>query len=310
MAQVESDVVFGMYSGLALLLDVHHPDRSNGYGVVYIPGSGWHTAQGYDAVPLKERPPVASTIGPLRDAGYTVFVVNHRAAPQFRYPAAVQDAQRAVRWIRHNANAYNIRAGHIGAMGSSSGGHLVNMLGVLAGQGDPDAQDPVERERSSVQCVVAFYAPSDFLSLQAEPLSARDAVSSFLGMRLIPGSTPSSIEYKTYREASPVAHVSKACPPFLLIHGDADTTVPFGQSKTLEQALMNEGVEVKLIRVEGGGHGAGFPGATNLPDYLGESVRWFDHYLQHSPVGFHSISAEAATHAASTSTTLSQPSER
>ena len=52
MAQVESNVVYGMYSGLALLLDVHQPEQPNGYGVVFIPGSGWGAGLSYDAAPF------------------------------------------------------------------------------------------------------------------------------------------------------------------------------------------------------------------------------------------------------------------
>lgn len=69
-------------------------------------------------------------------------------------------------------------------------------------------------------------------------------------------------------------------PPFLLIHGDADRTVPFRQSEMMEAALKRVNVSVKLVRVPGGDHGPTFPGATNPPDYKGEMVKWFDVYLR------------------------------
>ena len=53
-ARIEQNVVYGMYSGLALLLDVHRPAASNGYGVIFISGSGWQAPTTYDATPLKQ----------------------------------------------------------------------------------------------------------------------------------------------------------------------------------------------------------------------------------------------------------------
>jgi len=291
MARVDSNVVYGMYSGLALLMDVHYPERPNGLGIVVVAGSGWHAPLSYDATPLKARPPEAAANGrawtpdPLRDAGYTVFTVNHRAAPRFRYPAAVEDVQRAVRYVRHHAADFAIDPDRIGATGNSSGGHLVSMLGVLDGDGDPDDPDPVNRESARVQCVVAGAAPSDLLRFIKEPVSGRDAVASFLGTYLAPVLPPSSIEYRTYQEASPISYVSKDSSPFLLMHGDADEVVPFEQAEVMEHALRDYGVEVKLIRVEGGGHGPdfrgpGYTGAAIAVDFLGEMVGWFNQHLQ------------------------------
>ncbi len=102
---VQKNVVYGMYSGLALLMDVHRPEKQNGYGVIFVPGSGWHASLAYDAVPVKETQ--ITTWGPLVRAGYTVLAINHRASPGFHYPAAVEDVQRAVRFVRHHAISLN-----------------------------------------------------------------------------------------------------------------------------------------------------------------------------------------------------------
>src|SRR5687767_5177862 len=133
------NVVYGMYSGLALLMDVYAPEgEANGHGIVHISGSGWGAPLGLDARQLKEAGHVEIEARPLVAAGYTVFSINHRATPRFPYPAAVEDAQRAVRFVRHHADRFGIRADRIGAIGGSSGGHLVSMLGVLDGDGDPE----------------------------------------------------------------------------------------------------------------------------------------------------------------------------
>src|SRR5947207_4586824 len=90
--RLDKNVIYGMYSGLALLMDVHYPEKPNGYGVIFISGSGWHAPLEYAAEPLKQGSQ-ARLYGPrLTAAGYTVFPISHRAAPRFRYPAAVEDA--------------------------------------------------------------------------------------------------------------------------------------------------------------------------------------------------------------------------
>jgi dipeptidyl aminopeptidase/acylaminoacyl peptidase len=69
-------------------------------------------------------------------------------------------------------------------------------------------------------------------------------------------------------------------PPFLMIHGDADRSVPILESESMQQALHSVGVAARLIRVPGGAHGPTFPGAKNLPDLAGEMTRWLDSHLR------------------------------
>ena len=122
---LETNVVFGTYSGLALLMDVYKPEVSNRFGIVVIHGSGWHRGLGYDAPTLKESRELTPVFKRLVAEGYTAFVVTHRAAPRFHYQDAIADAQRAVRFIRSNAARYGIRAERIGAVGRLVGGMAV-----------------------------------------------------------------------------------------------------------------------------------------------------------------------------------------
>jgi acetyl esterase/lipase len=148
-ARVHRNVVYGMFSGRALLMDVHVPDRPNGLGILLIPGSGFHTAQGYDGASIKDGGSAAFAFLPsILDAGYTVFVVNHRAAPTFRYPAAVQDVQRAVRFVPGKAAEYGIEGTRLGVVGYSSGGYLAVMLGVLDGTETPRMRQPRRSTRA------------------------------------------------------------------------------------------------------------------------------------------------------------------
>lgn len=149
--RVDSNVVYGMYSGTALLLDVHYPAKPNGFGIIFIPGSGWSAPLGYAAPPLEQSDQVGMYVPSLTEAGYTVFAITHRAIPTFRHPAQFEDAQRAVRFMRANAAKYGTDPARIGGAGGSSGAHLVSMLGTQGGPGDTSDADPVNRESSRLQ---------------------------------------------------------------------------------------------------------------------------------------------------------------
>ena len=240
---------------------------------MFISGSGWTRELGLDATPLKETGQEDIYAVPLAAAGYTVFAINHRASPRFRHPAHLEDAQRAVRFVRHHAADYGIAAERIGAMGGSSGGHLVSLLGVLDGHGDADDASPVNRESAKVQTVVARAAPTDLT------LAAAGSNHPLFGFRR--SDRTDSVEYRRFVEASPVTHVTADDPPVLLIHGDADAVVPYRNAEVMKAALEKAGVPVDLLRVPGAGHGPTFPGATNPPDYIGAMVAWFDRHLPH-----------------------------
>ncbi len=276
-AKTERNVVYGMYSGLALTMDVYAPERPNGLSIIFIHGSGWSAELGVDARPLKEGDQTKIYGEPLVKAGYTVFAINHRAAPRFRYPAQVEDAQRAVRFVRYHAKRFGIDPVRIGAVGGSSGGHLVSMLGAMDGKGDPNDPSPINRESAKVQCVVARAAPLDFVQMWKDVGTAIGSIPLFgFGM----GTDQNSLEYKQYVEASPITYVTADDPSFLLLHGDADKVVPFNQSEVFEAALRKANVKAKLIRVVGGAHGPKFDGAVNPPDYIGEMIAWLNQYLK------------------------------
>jgi acetyl esterase/lipase len=291
-ARVDRNVVYGMYSGLGLLLDVYRPAQPNGIAIVAIQGSGWYSPMRYDASQLKASREVTSHAERFAAAGYTVFAINHRQAPRFRYPAPIEDAQRAVRFVRFNASAYAITSDRIGAWGSSSGGHLVELLGTMDGKGDASDSDPVNRLSAKVQAAVALFAPADMPSMFSTTTRA-GTVSALMGFAYQdptvgpPGiARPDDFENRQYRDASPLTHVTTDDAPMLLMHGDLDVIVPIKQSEIMEHALQQARVEVKFIRVTGGRHGPNFQlpaGDPRLPDHIGEAVRWFDAQLKTVP---------------------------
>jgi len=272
---VERNVIYGMVSGAALLLDVYRPAKPNGHGLVFVPGSGFQAAPEYGARPIKETQ-IELWGPPLLAAGYTVFAVNHRGAPRFHYPAAIEDVQRAIRFVRAHARAYGIDAARLGGLGGSSGGNLVGLAAVRAAPGITGDIDPVNREPATLQVVVLRAAVTDLRNMPT-PDSANFVVSY---METPPGN--SAAAKALYDAASPVTQVGPAAPPTLLIHGDADVVVPYAQSVAMETALRKAGVPTRLITVPGGAHGADFGGGTHpdWPNYYGETVGWFDKYLR------------------------------
>jgi len=276
---VEKNVIYGMYSGLALLMDVHHPEKANGYGIIFVAGSGWSAQLTYGAGALKEEQ--INEWGPaLLRAGYTVFAINHRATPRFQYPAPVDDVQRAIRFVRHHASRYGINPDKIGGVGGSSGGHLISLVAMLAASGIVSDADPVNREPATLQCVVLRAAPNDLRKMIGGSTIGTAAVVSFVGRM----PTPNADDQEVYRTASPISHVSASSPPVLLLHGDADDTVPYQQSVAMEAALREAGAMVKLIRVTGGAHGSNFSmGGKAHPQFaevLNETVIWLDRHLK------------------------------
>jgi acetyl esterase/lipase len=278
-ARVDKNVIYGMYSGLALLMDVHYPDTPKGLGIVYVAGNAWQAPLSYGASGLKDSSYTPAWLEALVRGGFTVFTINHRATPRFHYPEPVEDVQRAVRFVRHNAKQFGVDPGRLGGVGESSGAHLIALVAVLAGPGTASDRDPINRQPATLQAVVTRAAPSD-LSKMVGANTIATAVVVTLVNRL---PTPMPDDQSVYRAASPLTHVSTSSPPMLLTHGDADDTVPYQQAVDLDAALRKVNVPVKLIRVAGGTHNGDF-GTNGKPhpqfqEVLTDIVGWLNQHL-------------------------------
>ena len=269
----EQNVVYGMYSGLALLMDVYKPAEGNGAGIVLINGSGWHSDTELSAEPLKMGYPYMDRIrDALVDAGYTVFSINHRAAPRFKYPNAVDDTKRAIQFARYQAKRFGIDENKLGALGHSSGAHLAAMVGVLDESLEAIDGDPISEQRSKVASVAAIAAPLDLTILNsgASMAASTPSLVTFLGKR--PEYENGFISREgLYYEASPVSHVSRDDASFLLIQGMSDPVVPPENALVMHAALTEAGVKVQLEEVEGD-HGPDFD-----PQLI---VDWFNKTLE------------------------------
>jgi acetyl esterase/lipase len=238
-------------------------------------------AAGYGTPPLKNlaRTGVSPYVRIIVQAGYTVFAIDHRAAPIFHYPAQIEDAQRAVRYIRFHAKDYGIDPAHLGAAGYSSGAHIVSLLGLLDGAGNPSDRDPVNRESGRVQCVIAGGTPADLVP--GAGYNNPDGfflLSGLVGERVQAPVAPGSPVFEKLTDASPVHYVGPGASPFLLIHGDADELVLYANAEVLRGLLEKAGVPVKVITVKGGTHSSTV--MDHNTEYAREIVRWLDLYLR------------------------------
>ena len=280
--RTETNVIYGMHGGLALLMDVYVPTNPNGYGIIVIPGSGFHQLMSYDAAPLNKNPwYLTNIIGTenLINNGYTLFVINHRSAPVFRYPAAIEDGQRAVQFIRSKAEDYNINKERLGAIGHSSGAQLVSMLGTMDDIKNQESKNPIDNESSKVQCVVALAGVFDMTEFASGGAGDIGAVASFVGTHLPNwrgSNVPNEYEYELYAKASPISYITKDDAAFLLVHGTNENVVPTNQSKIFHKQLLENNVSSNLIIIENGGHGLRVNGKVATDKYYDSVIEFFN----------------------------------
>lgn len=234
----EEDVVYGVMSGQAMLMDVYYPAESAGIAAIFIAGSGWDGREiGYTNYELKDRNPYYDALfSDLTNAGITIFSINHRMAPVHKYPAAVDDARRAVRFVRANAERYSVSSNSIAAIGHSSGGHLASLLGVIDDDaGNPD-NTPISEYSSRVQAVVAIAAPQD-LTINSRVVAPFTA--SFIGDRPpMDENFEHFLREGVYAEASPISHVTPDDAAFLLIYATQDDLVDVEHARIMHEAAQ------------------------------------------------------------------------
>jgi acetyl esterase/lipase len=252
---IEKDVVYGVMSGMSLLMDVYHPSESIGRAAIFVAGSGWDGREvGYTEYELKQSNSYYEGLfDELTNAGFTVFSVNHRMAPVHKYPAAVEDVRRAVRFVRANAEQYSISLEKIAAIGHSSGGHLSSLLGVLD-EDQSNGQDLTSAVgySSKVQAVVAIAAPQD-LSINSAIVAPFTA--SFIGDRPpMDDGFRNFLREGVYAEASPITHVSPDDAAFLFIHATQDDYVGVEHATMMHDAAEAAGMNVQLVVEEASTH--------------------------------------------------------
>ena len=268
LGKVAYDVTYGMADGVALKMDIYYPKMTYGAvpAILYVHGGGWTKGDKRAGAGSTEIPELVSR-------GYLVAAINYRLAPQYKFPAQIEDVKCAVRFLRANAANYGIDPDHIGAWGGSAGGHLVALLGVTDAAAGFEGNGGYADQSSRVHAVVDMFGPTD---LSAMFQGAGPGL-----MKQVFGTTDKTSD--VVKRASPVTWVSSDDPPFLILHGEKDTLVPPSQSKILYERLIAAGVPATLTIVENAGHGFTPTGGTIDPsrtEITGLAADFFDQYLK------------------------------
>ena len=228
------NVTYVTRGDLELEADVYVPDGEGPFpAIVAIHG-------GFFRIGSKSQ--ISGRAEEIASHGFTVVAINYRLAPENLFPAHIEDAKAAVRWMRAEADTYKIDPDRIGSYGYSAGGNLALLLGTtdpsdgLEGPGiDSDS------ESSRVQVAVAGGAPVDFTRFDEDD----DDFAYLLGGTR--GEVP-----ELYEQISPVYSLTPDDPPMLLFHGTRDNTVV--QPTAMIEALEDTGVEHEFYEVTGKGH--------------------------------------------------------
>lgn len=242
--------------------------------VLYFPGGGFTSADHEKFLEMRYA---------LARAGYAVAACEYRAVPN-QFPALLEDAKAAVRWMREHASEFGVDADRIGLLGDSAGGYVVQMAGATNGEKNWDVGD-FKEVSSDVQAVVSIYGISDLTTIGEgignENVHASAAVTEALllngpAFKDFAGASVNADPQKA-KAASPIGHVDGTEPPFLLMHGSGDKVVSPLQSKKMFEALQNKKVEAEYVLVRGAEHG-------DLPWYqpgvISRVVNFFDRHLK------------------------------
>lgn len=269
----EYDVAYVPMGDEAQRLDIYFPETRPEKRLpllIWIHGGGW-TGGSKTQMPYLSQLP----------RGYAAASLEYRFSQKAKFPAQIQDCQAAIRWLRANAAKYHLDPARFGVGGASAGGHLAALVGTSGGKNSFPKIGGNEDQSDRVQAVCDIFGPANFWTVikQAEADTAvknifqwnkGDPYSKLIAARL--GEDQAACE-----AVSPVTYISPDNPPFLILHGDRDTLVPYAQSAELSERLTKAGVACVLQRLPGAGHGG--PLFTS-PSVLKLATDFFDKHLQ------------------------------
>ena len=251
----------------------------------------WHTGSGWSESDVKKLGGETAAVKELTARGFAVASINIRSSLDARFPAQGFDARAAIRYLRENAPTYGIDPDRFAFMGDSSGGWATAFAAATSDTLELEGEPGVDGTSSAVQVAVAFFPPTDFLSIDAfvaannlqmdSDIYPIDAPTSLVGLLIqCPTEGPSegppdesalvSIQDcpDETDQADPASYVDDAEVPIWLLHGLADSMVPYNQSQLLYDATVAKGNEARLTLVPGARH--------TVPDIIeaAEATTW------------------------------------
>lgn len=244
--QVLANVTYLTANGYDSKLDVYRRRDVQGPQptVVFYHGGGWIGGTKESSF---------MSLMPWLEMGWNVVNVEYRMARVSLAPAAVEDAQCALKFVVSRAKDYNVDTGRLVVTGESAGGHLALAVGMIpatagftsacAGGGFTGSDTAVP----AVSAIVNWYGITDLNDMLAGAPNARSYAVQWVG--LVPNRDAVA------KSVSPIAYVRPNLPPILSIQGDADPIVPYSQNVRLHEALAKAGAKAELFTIPAGGHG-------------------------------------------------------
>lgn len=266
------------YDNVALKMDILKPETKEKLPVViYVTGGGFINAN---------KDNYAQQRMEIAEAGYVVASIEYRVAPTAIFPEPLEDLKAAVRYLKANAEKFNINSDEIALMGSSAGGYLVAMAGTSNDTRQFDKGEHLD-QISNVQAVIDLYGLSDLtkvgdgFSEQVQKLHKSPAATESLWVNGSPvftgvDATIQDVPDKATK-ANPISYINENTPPFLLMHGDKDTVVSPKQTEILHKALVEKGIESTRYVVKNAKHGGQY---WAQPEVVQTIIEFLDKHLK------------------------------
>lgn len=245
---IQPNLTYATANNTELKLDLYLPrDRSTPKPtLILFHGGGWVAGQ-------KERNVL--WLLPYLSMGWAAINVEYRIAQNSPAPAAVEDCRCALRWATYNAARYNLDASKFVLTGTSAGGHLALIAGMLPAYSAFDRQCPTNdstrwakgtEPETKVAAIVNWFGITDVADLIEGPNAKHYAIEWFGSM---------SNRQELARQVSPLNYVRAGLPPVITIHGDQDNIVPYNHAVQLHAALDKARAPNQLVTIRGGKHG-------------------------------------------------------
>lgn len=242
------------------LLDIYRPASTKRALplVVWIHGGAWNHGNKYADMSYMKQ-----TIRGFLEKGYALASIDYRFSSTAPFPAQIIDCNAALEYLHVNAAKYGLDKNRIVLIGFSAGGHLASLQGLALNNHVTDFYPLGKAPTYKLKGVIDFYGPSDFLAMigRADPDSTSDPISQLLGASAIRRPDLS-------KRASPVTYVDKNDPPFFIVQGEKDESVPYQQSVLLQSHLNIAGVKNELTIVKGAPHYGEMFDAQEIRDKL------------------------------------------
>ncbi len=253
------------------LLDIYLPPNTKKELplVVWIHGGAWMLNDKYADMGYMQ-----NTVKAFIDSGYALASIDYRYSTTAIFPAQIQDCNEAVEYLYEHAAEYKIDKNRIALIGFSAGGHLASLMALSNNNDVKEFYPPGKKINFNIKCAFDFYGPSDLVMLATNPDTSvnnkQNPVSLLLGA--MPVDRPDLAKI-----ASPVNYVDKNDPPFLIVQGEKDQSVPNTESKILSSWLTLAGVPNTLIIVPGAPH----YGKMYDADYIRKDIfKYLDKYVK------------------------------